>query len=229
MTGNAKIAHAFHSNPPPEWALRHRKSPPQMLWDLIGAPLRMVVLPDYQSERFGFTSLRAERLRMVLPELRGRVLDVGCGDNMLLRLYREKNRSSAATESVGADVTAWSDDVMLIENAAHFSFDDASFDTVSYIACLNHIPERVEAIQEAARLLRPGGRVVATMIGSFVGKIGHALWWYSEDKEREMHPDELMGMDTNDVVSLFERAGLKLTLHKRFGYGLNNLFVAEKL
>jgi len=229
MAGNTKIAHAFHSTPPPEWALRYQKTLSQMLWDLVGAPLRMIVLPDYQSERLGFTSLRAERLRMVLPELRGRVLDVGCGDNMLLRLYREKNNSSAAAESLGADVTAWSDDVMVIENAAHFSFDDASFDTISYIACLNHIPERVEAIQEAARLLKPGGRVVATMIGSLVGKIGHALWWYSEDKEREMHPDELMGMNTSDVVSLFERAGLKVTRHQRFGYGLNNLFVAEKL
>lgn len=228
MTDNTKIAHAFHSEPPPEWALRRRKSPLQMLWDLAGAPLRMVVLPDYQSERLGFTSLRAERLRMVLPELHGRVLDVGCGDNMLLRLYQKRNKAFAATESVGADVTAWSDDVMVIENAAHFNFDDASFDTISYIACLNHIPERIETIQEAARLLRPGGRVVATMIGSFVGKIGHALWWYSEDKEREMHPDELMGMDISDVIALFERAGLKLTMHQRFGYGLNNLFVAEK-
>jgi SAM-dependent methyltransferase len=229
MTSNSKIAHAFHADPPPEWALHVEKSASQMVWDFVGAPLRMVVLPDHQSERLGFTSLRAERLRLVLPELRGRVLDVGCGDNMLLRLYRQRNSDQAANESIGADVTAWADDVMLIENAAKIDFPDSSFDTVSYIACLNHIPERVDAMKEASRLLKPGGRVVATMIGSFVGKIGHALWWYSEDKERDMHPDELMGMDVRDVTALMEGAGLKVTEHRRFGYGLNNLFVAEKL
>lgn len=229
MTASPKFANAFHSEPPPEWALRIEKSKSQMVWDLLGAPLRMVILPDHQSERLGLTSLRAERLRLVLPELRGRVLDVGCGDNMLLRLYKQRTRDPAANESVGADVTAWADDILLIDNAANIDFADESFDTVSYIACLNHIPERVDAMKEAARLLKPGGRVVATMIGSFVGKIGHALWWYSEDKERDMHPDELMGMDVRDVIALMEGAGLKVTSLRRFGYGLNNLFVAEKL
>ena len=107
-------------------------------------------------------------------------------------------------------------------------FENESFDTVAYVACLNHIPERAESIQEAKRLLRPGGRVIATMIGSFIGKIGHALWWYSEDKERDMHPDELMGMDKADVLRLFELADLTIVKHESFGYGLHHLFIAEK-
>jgi SAM-dependent methyltransferase len=228
MTEDKNFAHAFHSAPPPDWALRQHKSPLQHSWDFIGAPLRMVVLPDHQSERIRLTSLRAERLRVTLPELRGRVLDVGCGDNMLLRLYRQRTPSDAAEKSVGADVFPWSSDILQITNSATLPFPDASFDTISYLACLNHIPERADALKEANRLLRPGGRVIATMIESFVGKIGHALWWYSEDKEREMHPDELMGLDVAEMEALLKEAGLTVTKHQKFGYGLNNLFVAEK-
>ncbi len=117
MTSNAKIAHAFHSDPPPEWALRVEKSTSQMNWDFVGAHSVWLSCRSPVG-RLGFTSLRAERLRLVLPELRGRVLDVGCGDNMLLRLYRQRNGDQAANESVGADVTAWADDILLIDNAA---------------------------------------------------------------------------------------------------------------
>ncbi|MHA6298274.1 class I SAM-dependent methyltransferase [Devosia sp. CAU 1758] len=223
-----KLANAFHDAPPPEWALRQRKSAPQQAWDFLGAPLRMVVLPDHQSERLHLTSLRAERLRICLPELRGRVLDIGCGDNMLLRLYRSHSPGQPSTDSVGVDVHPWSEEVIQITSSAELPFDNGSFDTITYLACLNHIPERAEALKEANRLLPSGGRVVATMIGSFVGKVGHAIWWYSEDKEREMHPDELMGLDVAEMKRLIADAGLTLTGHRTFGYGLNNLFVAEK-
>ena len=224
-----EIANAFHTAPPPAWALRRHKSVLQHVWDFVGAPARMALLPDHQSEQLGLTSLRAERLRMVLPELQGRVLDIGCGDNMLLRLYKNASLDARTQTSVGADIHQWSDDVHVITNAADTGFPDASFDTVAFIACLNHIPERADALKEAHRILAPGGRVVATMIGSFIGKIGHAIWWYSEDKQRELHPDELDGLDAEQVLKLMTDAGFEIVKHERFGYGLNNLFVARKI
>lgn len=221
-------ANAFHAEAPPAWALRARKSVLQQIWDFIGAPLRMVLLPDRTSERFHLTSLRAERLKKVLPAFRGRVLDIGCGDNMALRLYGQRSDDTLAKLSVGADIHQWTDSVLVIENASQLDFPDASFDTIAYIACLNHIPEREAALEEAYRLLKPGGRVVVTMIGSLVGRVGHALWWYSEDKQRDLHPDELMGLDAAEVQRLLKRAKFTLSSHERFGYGLNNLFIAEK-
>jgi len=193
----------------------------------------MALLPDTTNEALHLTSLRAERFSAVLPQLRGRVLDIGAGDNVLVRLYREACRENpdpcdGADQSVGVDVIAWGGGVVLIESAAKLPFPDASFDTVSYVACINHIPERKAALIETMRVLKPGGRIVVTMIGRVIGEIGHKLWWYSEDKHREVDHDELMGMDKREVVSLLNETGFVDITTKGFVYGLNTLYLASK-
>ncbi len=215
---------------PPAWSLARPKAWLQHAIDLGMAPLRMIVLPDRVCERLHVTSLRAERLAAVLPELRGRTLDIGAGDNTLIRLYREYASAaceSAAADSVGVDVVDWGGGCMIVERSDRLPFADASFDTVCYIACLNHIPERAEALVEARRVLRPGGRVIVTMIGRTIGRVGHALWWYSEDKHREVDEHEEMGLDDDELIALFERAGFRLARLRRFVYRLNRLYVFE--
>jgi SAM-dependent methyltransferase len=224
---------AFHLQAlPPEWTLRRPKPVLRRLYDFIGAPLRLLALPDAASERLGFTSLRAERMAAVLPELRGRVLDVGAGDNLLLKLYRHyavelRVDPAAAEASVGVDVHDWGGGCTIVTSSATLPFPEKSFDTVCFIACLNHIPERQEALCEARRLLRPGGRVVVTMISRLIGTIGHGLWWYSEDKHREIHAEEDMGLDRGEVVAMLDKARLKLARVSTFVYGLNTLYVAH--
>lgn len=217
---------------PPGWAIRSTKPIWQHAYDFVGAPLRMAVLPDATSERLHLTSLRGERLGRVLPELRGRVLDVGAGDNALLRLYAQEARRlgidpAHSQASVGVDVVDWGGGCTIINSSAELPFEDASFDTVAYIACLNHIPEREQALVEARRILRPGGRVIMTMIGRLLGTIGHAIWWYSEDKHRDIDEHEEMGLDHDEIIRLFDRAGFKLVKLEHFVYRLNHLYVFE--
>lgn len=212
---------------PPNWALAQKKSALQSAWDFFGAPLRMILLPDSQSERLHLTSLRAERYAAVLPQLRGRVLDVGAGDNALIELYRRTHKGDGvAATSIGVDVIDWGGDTMKISSSDQLPFEDKSFDTVCFIACINHIPERVGALREARRVLRPGGLVVATMIGQLIGNIGHAIWWYSEDKHREVVEGEVMGIDSSQMIRLFNEAGFTHISVKRFVYGMNYLFLA---
>jgi ubiquinone/menaquinone biosynthesis C-methylase UbiE len=218
---------------PPDWALRRPKPLPRQLWDFVGAPLRMLLLPDDISERWGLTSLRAERIAAVLPELRGRVLDIGAGDNVLVKLYRKRaasvgQRSEDAAASAGVDIVDWGSDCTIVDSASRLPFPDASFDTVSFIACINHIPERREALAEARRVLRPDGRAVLTMIGRLIGEVGHKIWWYSEDKYREVAEGELMGMDRAEVETLLRDAGFSRIEVRSFTYGLNRLFIAER-
>lgn len=187
--------------------------------DFIGAPLRMLVLPDRWSKKFGLTSLEDERFRAVLPEIRGRLLDIGAGANRLVQLYGS---------GVGVDVIDWGGGVVVVDDTRDLPFPDGSFDTVTLVACLNHIPYREEVLQEAYRVLVPGGKLVVTMIGRVLGDIGHALWWYSEDKHREIQAGELMGMSNSSIKTLLKGAGFKQIMHRRFLYWMNNLFVAQK-
>jgi SAM-dependent methyltransferase len=218
---------------PPAWSLLRPKSLYQSIYDFAGAPLRMIALPDLSSERLGLTSLRAERFAEVLPRLRGRVLDIGAHDNALLSLYRREAArlgiSAADVDaSVGVDVVDWGGGCTIVPSSASLPFAEGSFDTVTIIASLNHIPEREATLREARRVLRPAGRIVLTMIGRFIGTVGHALWWYSEEKHRETDEHELMGMDPGEIVRLLEAAGFSGIERRRFGYGLNTVFVAER-
>lgn len=212
---------------PPTWSVRRPKSVPQHVYDFFGAPLRMLLLPDHSNEQLHLTSLRAERFAAVLPHLSGRVLDVGAGVNTLIKLYQRRDPKSAG-ESVGLDVMDWGSDCVIVPDCRALPFPDASFDTVTFVACINHIPERREALREARRVLKPNGRLVITMISYLIGTVGHKLWWYSEDKHRNVHVDELMGMNSGDVVALIKDAGFSDVRSSRFLYRVNSLYVATR-
>jgi hypothetical protein len=113
------------------------KSPLQAVWDFVGIPFRLVLFDQAWLPRFGWTTLEAERLNAVFPYLHGRVLDVGAGTNTLVNRYGS---------GVGVDVHDWGNGVMVVEDTSRLPFEDASFDTITFIACLNHIPYREAAL-----------------------------------------------------------------------------------
>ena len=197
--------------------MRRRKTLAQAAWDAIGIPARLVLFPPEWLERFGWTTLEAERINHVLPEIRGRLLDIGAGPNTLVKTYGN---------GTGVDVFDWGGGALVVQDTAALPFPDRSFDTVAFVACLNHIPNRQQVLHEAKRLLAPGGRVVITMINPILGGVGHAIWWYSEDKHRGgMLPGEVGGLWTRDIVAMCGEAGLRLEKHRRFVYGMNHLYV----
>jgi SAM-dependent methyltransferase len=196
-----------------------RKSLAQHLWDFVGMPFRLVLFDQAWLPRFGWTTLEEERFAQVWPHLRGRVLDVGAGPNNLIRRYGD---------GVGVDVFEWGGGAVKIEDSSNLPFAAESFDTVTFLACLNHIPYREAALRDARRVVRPGGRLVVTMINPLIGWIGHALWWYSEDKHRGgMLPGETGGLWIGDVVRMCDAAGFRLRVHRRFVYGMNHLLVFD--
>lgn len=196
-----------------------RKTALQTVWDAIGIPFRLVLFRQEWLPPLAWTTLEDERLAAVTPWIRGRLLDIGAGHNTLVRQYGN---------GVGVDAFEWGGGALLIQDAADLPFEDASFDTVTFVACLNHIPNRAEALVEARRVVRSGGRLILTMIDPILGGVGHAIWWYSEDKQRGgMKPGERGGLWTKHVVELANRAGFRLVHHSRFVYGMNNLYVFE--
>lgn len=200
--------------PKPKSFLQHIK-------DFIAAPLRLTILPDDVATRLGLTSLEEERIRAVWPYIRGRLLDIGAGRNRLVQCYGN---------GIGVDVYDWGGGALIVEDSSNLPFPDESFDTITFLACLNHIPYREAVLREAYRLLRPGGRVIITMIDPVLGWIGHKIfWWYDRDqRDRGIEEGELWGMWPKEVKTLLQQTGFVVRLHKRFVYGLNNLFVAEK-
>lgn len=110
-----------------------------------------------------------ERRRRLLSQSRGRVLEIGAGTGLNLPLYPETIDELILAEP-GVEMARRIDasrrpsatpPVSVVRAAAEaLPFEDDSFDTVvsTMVLCTVSDPER--AVAEAARVLRPGGRLL---------------------------------------------------------------------
>jgi SAM-dependent methyltransferase len=89
-----------------------------------------------------------------------RVLDVGCGDDPYGPLL------AGATEVVGFDMPG-NPHADLHGSIEAIPVEDASFDVVLCIQVLEHVPDPAAAVRELRRVVRPGGRVLASTHGVY--------------------------------------------------------------
>ena len=113
---------------------------------------------------------------------------------------------------VGIDMYPWPGADVVVPDTATLQWESGSFDTITIIAALNHIPNRAAVLNECRRLLRPGGRVVITMLTPRTSRIWHWLRapWDSDQRDRGMQPGEVYGFTSSSFSTYSERAGFTL-------------------
>jgi SAM-dependent methyltransferase len=118
--------------------------------------------PDYDSdpERWQSWTAPTDVQEMIAPELRGPVLDVGCGDGRLPAVLVEGVRWVGVDLSP-AQVEANPYRPIVLADMQALPFRDGAFAEVTHLWCLYHLDEPTVAIAEAARVLRDGGRYLA--------------------------------------------------------------------
>ncbi len=114
------------------------------------------------------------------------VLDVGCGDGALAAEFHRKGASfvagcdpdphmiAKATARAMAEREAIS---YLLGRAEHLPFRDRSFDVVTAVTVLCFVEQRSRAVEEMARVLKPGGRLV-------IGGLGRWSTWAASRRVR---------------------------------------------
>lgn len=164
--------------------------------------------------------LTAWRVRAVLPEVEGYLLDIGCGTNRLVKKYGN---------GIGVDVFPWEGVDLLVEDTSCLPFDDDTFDTVTFIACLNHIPKRADVLREARRVLKPGGKIVITMIPPGISRAWHFLRrpWERDQCERGMKEGEEYGFQRRQVTKLLEESGFEVDMQYPFMLFINSVTVGH--
>lgn len=165
--------------------------------------------------------LFTERVNVVLPRLSGRLLDVGCGTNKLVKRYGN---------GIGVDVYQFGGADLIVSDTSKLPFTDGEFDSVAILAALNHIPNRNEVLTEALRVLAPSGKLFVTMIPPTVSRVWHAIRkpWDRDQLERGMHEHEVFGFTKKEMREMLSTAGFVIVEEVPFMLGVNRLYVGVK-
>lgn len=207
----------------------------QKFLDFVTFPIRAFVL--FHKDRWGLSSLSTERFDFVSGEVEGFCLDVGCGyHNRFVKEFLDGN-------GVGVDVYKYEglDDDNIVEDMTKLPFDNESFDTATFIANINHIPEqdRDAELDEAYRCLKPGGKIIVTMGNPIAEILVHKVVWLSDrllgtnvdmDSERGMEEQETYSLSDREIIERLTRAGFDSIRKKYFWtqWLLNRMFVGHK-
>jgi SAM-dependent methyltransferase len=124
--------------------------------------------------KYGPSASLASVPSVVTPAAGGRVLEVGCGPGRFwlgaqawpadLAITLTDLSPGMAEEALATvrGVGRWADVTSRVADVCALPFDDAAFDIVLAMHMLYHAPDPDLAVREIARVLRPGGVMVAS-------------------------------------------------------------------
>lgn len=114
---------------------------------------------------------------------RGRLLDVGSAAG-----YFVKVASDSGWDVVGVEPSHWLSEYgrkelgvnVVTTTLKEAAFEDNSFDVITMWDVLEHTPDPLAELQEAYRVLKPGGLIVINYpdIGSGLARLAGAKWWF---------------------------------------------------
>jgi SAM-dependent methyltransferase len=150
--------------------------------------------PDWLLQRHLHRDVRAA-LAASAP---GRLLDLGCGE----RPYADD--VPAGVRAIAVDVPGQSARVDVAAVASALPFGETTFETVLCTQVLEHVPDPERLVAEAARVLRPGGRLVLS---------APQAWFLHEA------PHDYFRFTRFGLAALCRRAGLEpIEIHAEGGF-----------
>ncbi|MEK7348249.1 MAG: class I SAM-dependent methyltransferase [Candidatus Eisenbacteria bacterium] len=121
-------------------------------------------------------------LERALPPAPALLLEVGCGDGTIAAALAERGYAvTALDESLAVTVSSAAAPVTWVESNFLFydgAADGKPFDAVLFTRSLHHVAPLDRALDRAAALLRPGGRLLAEEFAFDRVTLPTARWWY---------------------------------------------------
>lgn len=129
---------------------------------------RMHALEDWYWWFVARRNASARMIRDFAPQERPlRILDAGCGTGGMLDLYRTWGDADAVGIDLSPDALGFSHgrghEHLVGGDLTLLPFRSGSFDVVTALDVIEHVPDDARALAEISRVLRPGGILVATV------------------------------------------------------------------
>ena len=110
-----------------------------------------------------YVMARYQQVVKLVPQGAKRVLDIGCGDGVLLSLIGDHELYGVALDQASLNYAATRVKAKLVKAAAeNLPFKANFFDLVIATEIIEHLAKPELMLQEIRRVLRPGGRVILT-------------------------------------------------------------------
>lgn len=161
--------------------------------DSVNLDARVAIHQRFSTNPYGWMNWVFDRL-LKLPE-DANLLELGCGPGYLWK--ENANRIPAGWRITVSDLSpgmldaAWRNLVVTGRtfkfkevDAQSIPYEDETFDVVIANHMLYHVPDRAKAIAEIKRVLKPGGRLIATTVGE--NHMHEIMDWF-----RQIHIDNV--------------------------------------
>jgi SAM-dependent methyltransferase/biotin operon repressor len=145
----------------------------------------------------------AEALLHLLPPMV--IADLGAGEGAFALLLAQRARKVIAVDTSAKMIEVGRDQALRhgVENVEYrlgdmeeLPIDSASVDLVFFSQSLHHALHPERAIEEAARILAPGGRIV------ILDLVKHRF-----EEARELYADEWLGFSETELEAMLEKSG----------------------
>lgn len=154
--------------------------------------------------------LKNQRIKNVKNKIKGKLLDIACGENDLVKSYG--NGKGIDINDYGADA--------VFENFYDLPFDDQSFDTITILSSINYFEQPERVLKEVYRLLKKDGVLVITNTNYAIMKVWHLFresWAYKA------------GYTEKELVKMLKRNNFKIRDKEYFNLIVSYVLVLEKV
>lgn len=172
----------------------------------------------YKQDPIGFL-LSFWRIHAVKKEVMGKLLDIACGDNKLVRSYRGKG--------LGIDLNDFKNVDLVVKNLSQIPLPSQSFDTATIVASLNYFPNAKEVLEEIKRILTDKCRLIITMPDTILLKFWLKLRDPFGRNSMIFRPHNLF-ISRSEMIKIIQSSGFKVVKERQFMLNLNRIYICNK-